>query len=296
LGSKPWTTFLILRAMRPRQWMKNLLLFAGLFFSRNLLDPLSVKRALAGFVIFCGLSGAVYLLNDLIDAPRDRLHPRKRHRPIAAGQLAPRDAVLAIILLLAAGLGAALWLSSYFWICCVAYLVLMLSYTTILKEIFLIDTLIIALGFIIRAVSGVIVLRTPDNQVDLTSWFVICVLFLSLLLAFCKRRSELVNLEGSAIEFRPVLSLYSLRMMDSVIAVCAAGCILSYTLYATHMEELWLMLSTLPFVLYGIFRYLYLVYNSDVTEAPEHALASDPPLLGCVFLWGCSLVLVYFPA
>jgi 4-hydroxybenzoate polyprenyltransferase len=293
--ARKWTPLTLLVAMRPRQWIKNILLFAGLYFSRNLLDPVSVQRTLAAFIIFCLLSGSIYLLNDVIDAPRDRLHPQKRHRPVASGQL-PATVALRVALVSTGGaLAAGFWLSPFFGMCCVAYILMMVAYSLALKEVFLIDTMIIAMGFVIRAVSGVIVLRTADLSVPLTTWFVVCVMFLSLLLAFCKRRSERRTLNETASDFRPVLSHYSLALVDSGITICAGGAILSYTLYATTTDNTWVMLTTLPFVLYGIFRYLHLVFNCEDGEAPEKVLTSDLPLLGCVVLWGLSLVLVYFP-
>jgi len=292
-----WQTFIptILKAMRPRQWIKNVLLLAGLLLSRRLLDPVSVERALAGFALFCLLSGAVYLLNDVLDRERDRRHPRKCKRPIASGALPIPLAVAAMIAIALAALAGAFALSLYFGMCALAYLLLMIPYSVALKEVFLIDTLIIAMGFIIRAVSGVIVLRTPQTAVPLTSWFVICVMFLALFLAFSKRRSELVNLDAEAVRFRPVLALYSLEMMDKAIGICASGAILAYMLYATSLTNPWMMLTTIPFVIYGIFRYLHLVYNRQSGEAPELVLTTDLPLLGCVVLWTLALMLVYFP-
>ena len=290
------TCFIVVKSMRPRQWTKNVLLLAGLLFSRHLLDSASVQRALAGFVIFCLLSGATYLLNDLLDRERDQLHPRKRLRPIASGQLSIGAAILAMILIGLAGLAGAFALSSYFGLCALAYLLLMIPYSVALKEVYLIDTIIIAMGFIIRAVSGVIVLRTPQTTVALTSWFVICVMFLALFLAFSKRRGERVMLNDNASAFRPVLGMYSLEMMDKVITISAGGAILSYMLYATSRPDPWMMLTTLPFVIYGIFRYLHLVYNQQAGEAPEIVLTTDLQLLGCVVLWVLSLMLVFFPS
>lgn len=290
--------FTLIKAMRPRQWTKNALLLAGLFLSsRRLLDPVSVKRALSGFLIFCLLSGAVYLLNDILDRKRDRLHPRKRLRPIASGELSVPLAALSMVVITAAALAGAFFLSLYFGMCAVAYLVLMIPYSLVLKEVYLIDTLVIAMGFIIRAVSGVIVLRTPEmtSPVPLTSWFIICVMFLALFLAFAKRRSERVTLDAAAAAFRPVLTMYSLEMMDKVIVVCAAGAILSYVLYVTSLASPWSMLTTLPFVLYGIFRYLHLIYNKQAGEAPEIVLTTDMPLLCCVLLWALTLMMVFFP-
>jgi 4-hydroxybenzoate polyprenyltransferase len=287
----------LLRAMRPKQWTKNVLLFAGLFFSRRLLDPDAVKRALAGFVIFCMLSGAIYLINDVLDKPRDMLHPRKRRRPIASGEFPANLAISSACVLIGLGLIFGFLISIYFGMCALAYTLMMICYTMILKEVFLIDTLIIAMGFIIRAISGVIILRTArlEDAIPLTPWFVICVMFLSLFLAVCKRRGERVALEDEALRTRPVLALYSVTMLDKMIAITSSGCILSYTLYAISLPDPWRMLTTLVFVLFGIFRYLHLVYNQDGGEAPESTLTSDLPLLGCVLLWGLTLIWVYFP-
>jgi 4-hydroxybenzoate polyprenyltransferase len=293
---------ILLRAMRPRQWTKNVLLFAGLFFSRKMLDPDAVKRALAGFIIFCALSGSIYLINDVIDKPRDMLHPRKRRRPIASGEFPVRLAVTSACLLIGLALIGGFLISTYFGMCALAYLMMMICYTMILKEVFLIDTLIIAMGFLIRAVSGVIILRTNrlEDAVPLTPWFVICVLFLSLFLAVCKRRGERQALVEEALQFRPVLALYSVPLLDKLISLTSSGCVLSYTLYAISLEALdpskmWKMLTTLIFVLFGIFRYLHLVYNQEAGEAPEAVLTADLPLLGCVLLWGLALIWVYFP-
>lgn len=291
--------YTIIKAMRPRQWTKNVLLLAGLFFARASLPaaalPAAVGRALGGFVVFCLLSGAMYLLNDAIDVEKDRQHPRKCKRPIASGALPVRTALVAMGVALAAALLLAGAISTNFLLCALAYLLLMVPYSLALKNVFLIDTLIIAMGFIIRAVSGVIALRTPQNSVPLTSWFVICVMFLALFVAFAKRRGERLNLDQGAAAFRAVLGLYTAEMLDMAIGICAAGAILSYALYATTSADPWGMLATLPFVLYGIFRYLHLIYYKQEGEAPELVLTKDLPLLGCVALWVVSLAFVYFP-
>ncbi len=287
---------LILKAMRPRQWVKNILLFAGLFFAQKFLHLDSVLRALEGFASFCLVSGAVYVLNDVVDVERDRIHPRKRLRPVASGALPIPAAVVAALLAGFAGLWAAWTISEYFFMCTAAYAVLMVTYSFYLKNVFLIDTIIIAMGFMIRAVSGVIVLRTPTLAVPLTSWFVICVMFLSLLIAFCKRRSEQIAFEVDSHQVRPVLAFYSVPLLDSGINICAAGALLSYALYSVYTpERSWMMLTTLPFVMFGIFRYLHLVYAHQEGEAPELVLLHDFPMLGCVVLWLLSLGLVYLP-
>ncbi len=292
----------LFKALRPRQWVKNVLLLGGLYFPDALgekplaLDPPSLFRALAGFVVFCGLAGTVYLVNDLIDAPSDRIHPTKRHRPIASGALSPTAAILAALVIGPSALYFAFELSMAFGLCAFAYLGMEILYCLALKEIFLIDTLIISMGFILRAVSGIIVLRTELQNVPLTPWFVICVLFLALLLAFTKRRAELTEHEEQAARHRRVLRFYSLEILDLGISVSATAAILSYSLYAVESVRPWHMLATLPFVIFGIFRYLYLMYSRGRGEAPEEVLLRDPTMLGTVILWAGALLLVFYPS
>lgn len=289
------------QAMRPRQWLKNILLLAGLYFPESrskvplLLHPEAIRRALAGFALFCALSSAVYILNDIIDAPRDRLHPKKKNRPIAAGHLGLGVAILVGVILAVVGLTGACALSFAFFLCATAYLGMMIAYSLALKEVFLVDVMIISMGFIIRAVSAVIVLRSPNLQVELTPWFVICVLFLSLFLAFCKRRGELLKLEENAANHRKVLEEYSHNLLDVGIGVCATATILAYALYATTHPRPWMMLTTLPFVIFGVFRYIHLAYSHHEGDAPEDVLLSDYSLMGCIVLWGMALLLVFYP-
>jgi 4-hydroxybenzoate polyprenyltransferase len=291
----------LLKALRPRQWVKNVLLLAGLYFPDAYgekplaLDQTSLLRALAGFFIFCGLAGTVYLVNDLVDAPRDRLHPKKKLRPIASGQLSPLSALVAAIILGPTALYFSFELSLAFGLCAFAYLGMEILYSLALKEIFLIDTLIISMGFILRAVSGIIVLRTEHQNVPLTPWFVICVLFLALLLAFSKRRAELTAHEGRATHQRRVLRYYTIEVLDMGIAVSATAAILAYSLYAVESDEPWHMLATLPFVIFGIFRYMYLMHTRGRGEAPEEVLLKDPTMLGAILLWAMALLLVFYP-
>jgi 4-hydroxybenzoate polyprenyltransferase len=295
LAPRPSTPVLLLRGLRPHQWIKNVLLFAGLFFTRLFLHPASILRALAAFALFCAASGAIYLLNDILDAPRDRLNPRKRHRPIATGELSPAAAGGAAAALMIAVVAGGYSLSLPFGMCASAYLAMMIGYCTLLKNVFLVDALIIAMGFVIRAIAGVIALRTPDQQAPLTTWFVVCIIFLSLFLALSKRRSELMRLDKDAAAFRPVLALYTTTLLDQLVSLCATAAVLSYTLYATSLAEPWMMLSTLPFVIYGLFRYMYLVDSLGSGDAPEDVLMKDGPLLGCVLLWLAALGFVYLP-
>lgn len=292
---------IVIKAMRPRQWVKNVLLLAGLYFPREdgsgplLGDPAEVGRAAAGFAIFCMLSGSIYLLNDSIDVVADRLHPKKRHRPIAAGQLGVGIARALAACFALVGLVASLWLSFPFFLCAFAYVAMEVAYCVALKEAFLIDTMIISMGFILRAVSGIIVLRTAEHNVELTPWFVICVMFLSLFIAFCKRRGELMTLEDAAGSHRRVLDQYTPQLLDAGIGVSATATILAYALYAVEIERTWYMLSTLPFVIFGVFRYLHLVYSRGLGDSPEEIFLKDPALLGCVALWALTLLTVFYP-
>lgn len=291
----------LIKSLRPRQWVKNILLFSGLYFPDAVghrplaMDPDSLQRAIAGFFIFCGLASTIYLVNDLVDAPRDRIHPRKRFRPIASGALAPWIAMVAAAVLGPGALYGAYLLSPAFGLCAFAYLGMEILYSLALKEVFLIDTLIISMGFILRAVSGIIVLRTGIQNVPLTPWFVICVLFLSLLLAFSKRRAELTAHEKRATHQRKVLRYYTPEILDLGIGVSTTAAILAYSLYAVESERPWHMLATLPFVIFGIFRYLYLMYTRGRGEAPEEVLLRDPTMLGTVLLWAFALLLVFYP-
>lgn len=291
----------VVRTMRPRQWVKNVLLLAGLYFPRAdgegplLLDPVSFGRAAAGFVIFCLLAGTVYLVNDAIDVESDKVHPKKRFRPIASGDLSPASAIFAAMITGTLGMAGAFQLSLAFGLCATAYLGMEILYCLLLKEVFLIDTLIISMGFILRAVSGIIVLRSADQMVPLTPWFVVCVLFLSLLLAFCKRRAELMANPERAVHQRNVLRSYSENVLDAGIGVSATAAIISYALYSIESDRPWEMLATMPFVIYGVFRYLHLTYTHGLGEAPEEVLLHDAPMLGCIALWALALLLVFYP-
>lgn len=292
----------ILKSMRPKQWTKNILLLAGLYFPKHeggsplLFEADSLLRAIIGFFVFCALAGTVYLVNDVIDAPKDRLHPKKRHRPIASGRLSPRAAILAGCILGPLAVVVAYSLSTAFGLCASAYLVLEIIYSLFLKEVFLIDTMIISMGFILRAVSGIIVLRTEDQAVPLTPWFVVCVLFLSLLIAFCKRRAELTAHADRAISQRRVLLHYTEGLLDQGIAVSSTAAVLAYALYAVESVRPWHMLATMPFVIFGIFRYLHLVYAGAGGEDPAEILLRDRSMLGCVAMWAIALLLVFYPA
>jgi 4-hydroxybenzoate polyprenyltransferase len=287
---------LLAASLRPEQWTKNLLVFAGLVFGGRLLEPRAVLLAIFAFIIFCALSGAMYLFNDVKDRDADRLHPLKRARPIASGALAPGTAITAVALLTTGGLMASLLISAPFAAVAAAYVLLLSLYTTTLKHIVIIDVLTLAGAFVLRAIAGAEAVAVPFS-----AWLLVCTTLLALFLAFSKRRHELILLGGSAVDHRPILDEYSAYLLDQMIAVVTASTVIAYTVYATSPETAARLgtprlVLTIPFVLYGIFRYLYLVHRKDGGGSPAAMLLTDRPLLLCVALWaGTVAVLMYSP-
>ena len=286
----------LVTALRPRQWTKNLLVFAGLIFSQSLHEPALVARSILAFAIFCLLSGGVYLVNDVVDAERDRAHPQKRNRPVASGRLPASVALVAgIALLVGASIGALL-LSAPFGAVAVGYAVLLTAYSAGLKHVVIVDGLVIAAGFVLRALGGVLVL-----DIELSHWLLLCTILLALFLTFGKRRHELIALEAGAADHRPILSEYSPQLLDQMIAVVTASTLMAYALY-TMAPETQAKLGTtrlpltIPFVLYGIFRYLYLLYRRDLGGDPSEHLLTDLALLLDVALWGGAVVLILYVA
>jgi 4-hydroxybenzoate polyprenyltransferase len=284
----------LLRSLRPEQWSKNLLVFAALIFAGKLLDPAAVLLAVAAFAIFCALSGVVYLINDVADRDSDRQHPLKKHRPIAAGLLPVSVALTAAAVLGAAAIGAAFLLSVRFGIVAVSYLTLMSLYSGPLKHIVIIDVMTIAIGFVLRAVAGAAVLNVAFSH-----WLLVCTLLGALFIALAKRRHELVLLADGAAGHRRILGEYSAYLLDQMIAIVAASTVIAYTLYTISPETVdkfgtvWLEL-TIPFPLYGIFRYLYLVHRREGGGSPADLLLSDRPLLACVTLGVAAVVLIIY--
>ena len=286
----------LVTALRPRQWTKNLLVFAGLIFSQGLHEPALVVRSILAFAIFCLLSGGVYLVNDVVDAERDRAHPQKRSRPVASGRLPARVAMIAGIVILAGASVVAFLLSVPFGAVAVAYAVLLTAYSAGLKHVVIVDGLIIAAGFVLRALGGVLVL-----DIELSHWLLLCTILLALFLTFGKRRHELIALEAGAADHRPILSEYSPQLLDQMIAVVTASTLMAYALY-TMAPETQARLGTsrlpltIPFVLYGIFRYLYLLYRRDLGGDPSEHLLTDRALLIDVALWGVTVVVILYVA
>lgn len=286
----------ILVSLRPHQWTKNLVVLAALAFSKHLFEPEPLLRALAALTLFCGLSGTVYLINDVADVERDRLHPRKRLRPVASGRLPTRVALALAGALGALCLALCLLLGPAFAACALLYLGLNLAYSFRLKDLVILDVLAVSLGFVLRAVAGAVAIG-----VQISEWLLICTILLALFLTLCKRRHELTSLEGGASEHRRSLSEYSPYLLDQMISVVTASCLTAYAVYTTAPEtrekfQTDRLAWTIPFVLYGIFRYLYLVHRREQGGSPTEILVTDRPLLVDVALWAFAIVLILYSA
>jgi len=269
---------------------------AGVVFGGRLLEPSAVAIAVAAFAIFCALSGAIYLFNDVADREADKNHPLKRERPIASGQLATTTAVAAGVILGICGVGAAFLIGIRFALVAATYLGAMLLYSLALKHVVIVDVLMIAAGFVLRAVGGAVAVNVPIGQ-----WLLVCTTLLALFLALSKRRHELVVLADGATDHRRILEEYSPYLLDQMIGVVTASTLIAYIVYATSPDTAARLGTaklglTIPFVLYGIFRYLYLVHQKRGGGSPSAMVLTDKPLLSCVALWAAGVIaLLYTP-
>jgi 4-hydroxybenzoate polyprenyltransferase len=285
---------LLLASLRPEQWTKNLFVFAGVLFGGRLTEVAALGQASAAFAIFCVLSGVVYLLNDLADREADQRHPLKRLRPIASGQLSTGTATAAAAVLGAIGLASALALSPAFASLAAGYFGLLVAYSFVLKHLVIIDALTISAGFVLRAVAGAVAVSVPISH-----WLLVCTTLVALFLVFSKRRHELTLLTDGATTHRPILNEYSPYLLDQMIAVVTASTLVAYSIYATSTETAEKLHTnrlgvTIPFVLYGIFRYLYLVHQRRAGGSPADLLLTDRPLLACVGLWALTVALILY--
>lgn len=279
-----------IKQLRPHQWTKNGLLFAALVFSAEFLDPVAVGRAFVGFFSFCMVSSSGYIFNDYLDREADRRHPTKRHRPIASGALPAPVAVAEMIAVLATGVGLAWWLGPWFLGVALLYLATTLSYSFYFKHRVILDVMFIAAGFVWRAIAGAVAI-----EVAVSPWLFICTAFLALFFGFHKRQAELINL-GESVGTRRNLADYSPQMLDQFQAIVTGNVVLSYALYSILGTTPW-MAVTLPYVLYGVFRYIYLVDQKGEGEAPDEALVRDKPILATavLFLLTAMAVLLLTP-
>jgi 4-hydroxybenzoate polyprenyltransferase len=273
----------LLQLMRPRQWTKNLVVFAGLAFSANLFNASLAFKTLQAFIIFCLTAGAVYIFNDILDRESDRLHPEKRLRPLAAGKISPETAGGMAFIFIAVALAWAFILSVSLGVILLAYVFLNAAYSLGLKRMVILDVIVISTGFVLRAVAGALVI-----SVTISPWLLVVASLLSLFLGFAKRRHELVTMGELAVSHRPSLEEYSPALLDQFLGMLSSCTIMAYSLYAftsvTGRQHNLLML-TVPFVIYGILRYLYLVYQKNQGGSPEMILLKDRPMLVTIVLW-----------
>jgi 4-hydroxybenzoate polyprenyltransferase len=271
-------------SLRPKQWYKNILLFVGIVFSANLLDGSMWTTTVLAFAYFCMMSGAEYLLNDILDIERDRAHPIKSQRPIASGKLkVPYALSFAVSLILLSLIGAYFTVNLDFFIISASYVVLVLLYSLIFKHYVIADVLVVSAGFVIRAVAGALAI-----DVRVSPWLIVCSFLLALFLAFGKRWHELATLSDEAVNHRPVLAEYSTEIVEQFTGITAGALVVAYLLYTTSTEND-LMLITAPFAVYGIFRYLYLLRQKGVAAEPETVL-KDKPILISLGLWGLTVI------
>jgi len=284
----------IIKSLRPYQWTKNFFVFAPLIFSENIFNfPLILKSVLA-FALFCVLSGAIYIWNDLRDIDEDKLHPVKSQRPLASGRLEKTPAVVAFVFLCILGLSLSFALNLNFFFLALGYVLLQLAYSGWLKHVVILDVLLVAAGFLIRVIAGGVAI-----EVDISAWLLICTFLLALFIALSKRRHELIFLEKEASSHRPILKEYSPYLLDQMISVVTASTVITYCLYTISEETIAKfgssnLIFTVPFVLYGIFRYLYLIHQKCEGGSPESLLIKDKPFFFGILLWILSVILILY--
>ncbi|MHB0858370.1 MAG: decaprenyl-phosphate phosphoribosyltransferase [Anaerolineae bacterium] len=283
----------LLRSMRPKQWTKNTFLFAGLFFDGRVLDAHRLLLSVLAFGLFCLISSAIYLINDLVDMDKDRVHPSKRLRPIASGALPPRVAFAAAVALLLGSVPAAFLLSPAFGRAALLYVIIMIAYDLVLKDLVIIDVMTIAAGFVIRVYAGAVVVEVTR----FSPWLYVCTTLLALFIGVNKRRHELLLLADSANSHRNALDHYSLAFLDNMTSIVTTAALVAYSFYtfsAPNVPASHTMMLTIPFVLYGIFRYLYLIHMRALGGTPEDIVLRDRPLQITLLLWGLTAGLVIY--
>lgn len=282
----------LIKTMRPKQWVKNGFVFLPLVFDFKLFMMQPLLNTLIGFGVLCFLSSVVYLVNDAVDAPQDRLHPKKKNRPIAKGIISVPLAIGWAVMLGVVSLALAFWLNTNFGLVAAIYLVMQIAYSFVLKHVVLVDVFVIAIGFVLRVVAGIPLVAAER----FSPWLFVCTLFLSLLLGFGKRRQEIVELKGGN-STRAILREYNLPLLDQIIPIITAGLIISYSFYTFSAPQLptnHAMMLTIPAAIYGLFRYLYLVHVRGEGGAPDELLFRDRPLLLAVVVFSLIAVWVLY--
>ncbi|MGM0884292.1 MAG: decaprenyl-phosphate phosphoribosyltransferase [Bacillota bacterium] len=275
----------LVKELRPKQWTKNFLVFASALFAGTFLDPYTFLNAFIAFICFSFMSSTIYIINDIVDVEKDRLHPDKRKRPIASGAISTAQGVILAVITFSASVCLSLLISIELLLVLLLYFVLNLAYCLRLKHVVIIDVMIIASGFVLRAVAGALAVNG-----DLTSWFVLCTLLLSLFLALGKRRHELELFENDPSSRRRVLDFYSVKLLDQLMSIVTGVVIVFYSMYAATVNTA--MMYTIPFVIYGIFRYYYLVHMENAGGKPEDVLVSDKHIIVTLILFGAVVVYI----
>ncbi|MBM3306937.1 MAG: decaprenyl-phosphate phosphoribosyltransferase [Candidatus Eisenbacteria bacterium] len=289
----------IVRAMRPEQWTKNLVLFAGLLFAGGLTDPVLLGLSVQGFLAFCLLSGASYLMNDLVDLRRDREHPEKRRRPLASGAVSPRAAGLAALIAAVAGLAWSYAVNPGFGHVALGYVALNAAYSLVLRRVVILDVMAIAVGFVLRAVGSVEVLVGDVSRIELSPWLLVCTFLLALFLGLGKRRHEVVALGSGAGAHREALEGYPRGLVEALISATGSATIVSYAIYTIWpgtVEKIGSarLVYTIPFVVYGVLRYMYLILAAGQGGAPARSLVSDRPLGLNILLWVVAVAITIY--
>ncbi len=283
----------LLRTLRPRQWIKNIFVFAALVFDQKLLDLPLLAKTVAGFALFCMISSTVYIINDLADLEKDKQHPKKRNRALPSGQLKPWFASAAAVVILAICLPLSFLLDVYFGYIVLFYFVLNLAYSFVLKHMVIIDLMVVATGFVLRVAAGVVIAEAER----FSPWLYVCIIFLALFMVIGRRRHELILLTNGANTHRRILEEYTVDYLDEMSHIVATGAIISYSLYtfsATNLPANHSMMLTIPFVIYGLFRYLYMIHVKGEGGAPEMMVYTDLPFLINGLLFALSVVLIMY--
>jgi 4-hydroxybenzoate polyprenyltransferase len=287
-------SLLMLASMRPEQWVKNILVFVALVFSKNIFDIVMLAATIWAFIIFCLVSSGIYILNDLLDIEKDKKHPVKLERPLASGKLSPFIAKVMVLTILSGCLIGSFFINLTFAITVLGYVVLQICYFKFAKEIVILDVFFIAAGFFLRVIAGAQVIEVP-----ISSWLLICTIFISLFLGLGKRRHEIMLLGLEANDHRKVLAEYNLTLLDQMVSIVTAGTVISYSLYTLspetvskfQTEKLWL---TIPIVLYGVFRYLYIIYKRGKGGQPELIFFEDRHILASILLYTLVVGLIIY--
>mgnify|MGYP000971272254 CR=1 FL=1 len=278
----------MLRLIRPKQWVKNIFVLVPLIFSKTFTDPLCILKAFGAFLCFLAASSSIYILNDIIDIEKDKLHETKRFRPLASGEVSKGKAAVLMVVLLIVGLVIALLINPNLVICILAYITLNILYSLFLKKIVILDIMIISFGFALRVIAGAVAIK-----VYISSWVLLCTFFIALCLGAGKRKTEKTSLQENSTKHRKVLSHYTDEFLKAIIQISITGTTITYSLYTILEYDVQSPMITILFVVFGLFRYMQLVFNEEEGRLPEELILSDKPLLSSIFLFGAAWIVIF---